>query len=497
MSGDKRDLYEQIIEDMIIDGIKGMTPEELDELKKMPVEDKRSMILTVLEENNVEHRLLCGKIQKFVNSGDSEMKHIKEVVQMLRKYVEVSDTEVKTMGEVMTPISLVEEMLDTLPYEVWSNPDLKWLDPCNGVGTFVSVVVERLMKGLSTFEPNEKKRYRHIMENMIYVCELQAKNVFLYMYAFDPRNEYDLNIYNGSYLVDGFDDHMKNVCWVEKFDVVVMNPPYMEQKEGNKKSQTLWDKFVIKVLEKSLIENGYLVAVHPAGWRNIDGLFKTTQELLKSKQISYLEMHSQEEGVKTFGAETRYDFYCLKNIKNNGNFTTKIKCQGGKIERADISKLEFIPNGMFDVFYKLTAKDNEEKVKLIADSSYHTQRTAQISKNCTGNYKYPCVYIVMKEKIRFWYSNSDNKGHFGESKLIWGNGRIKSVGSMLDLKGEYGLTQFTYGIVDSPNNLPKIKQAFDCDNFRKFMEFCSVGDMSINRKVIATFRKDFWVDFLK
>ena len=46
------------------------------------------------------------------------------------------------------------------------------------------------MKGLQTWEPNDEKRYKHIMENMIYVCKLQVKNVFLYMYAFDPEDKY-------------------------------------------------------------------------------------------------------------------------------------------------------------------------------------------------------------------------------------------------------------------------------------------------------------------
>lgn len=302
MTKELKNLYEQLIEDMILDGISGMTPELRQMIESAPTEQKRSMILTIMEENNPEHRLLCSRIQKVLSDGkSSEMKHIKEVVKMLREYVEVSDTEVKTMGEVMTPISLVEEMLDTLPDNVWSNPNLKWLDPCNGVGTFVSVIIERLMKGLSTFEPDEKRRYEHIMENMIYVCELQPKNVFLYMYAFDPKNEYDLNIYCGSYLEDGFDTHMNKLTVLDsmKFDIVVMNPPYQELKEGNKKSQALWDKFVIKVLEKSLVKDGYLVAVHPDGWRIGDGIYKNVKNILKSKQILYLELHNDIDGQKT------------------------------------------------------------------------------------------------------------------------------------------------------------------------------------------------------
>jgi len=479
---------------MIIDGINGMTPEIKELIQNAPIEKRRAMILTILEENNVEHRLLCNKIHKAVDVDDyNEMNHIKSVVGMLREYVKVSKTEVKTMGEVMTPISLVEEMLDTLPYEVWTNPNLKFLDPCNGVGTFFSVVIERLMKGLVSFEPDEKLRYKHILENMIYACELQAKNLFLYLYAFDPRDEYALNIYNGSYLDSGFDKQME--LWgVEKFDVVVMNPPYQELKEGNKKSQALWDKFVVKTVDQ-LVEGGYLVAVHPAGWRNINGMFKNIQLLLRSKQILSLEIHSQEEGVKTFGAETRYDVYCLHNVPNT--VFTKIKCQDGTTERVDISKMEFIPNGMFGLFQRLLPKKGEETVNILADSGYHTQRTEQMNNNQSVDFQYPCTYTIMKGETKFWYSNTNNKGHFGTPKLIWGNGRIKSVGSCADVNGEFGLTQFTYAIVDESKNIAHIKKAFDSKEFRDLMQSCTVSDMKISNKVISTFRKDFWKEFLK
>jgi hypothetical protein len=46
------------------------------------------------------------------------------------------------------------------------------------------------------------------------------------------------------------------------------------------------------------------------------------------------------------------------------------------------------------------------------------------------------------------------------------------------------------------NNIEEIKTAFDTFEFRKLMELCSVGNMSINHKVIATFRKDFYKQFL-
>ena len=474
MTTEHKNLYEDIIEDMILEGIKGMTPELKKIIKDAPVEKQRELILNFMEENNPEHRLLCGEIRKVVlNNKTSEYKHISSLVKMLRDYVKVSDVEVKTMGEVMTPIELVEEMLDTLPYEVWTNPNLKWLDPCNGVGTFVSVIIKRLMKGLETFEPDAELRYKHIMENMIYTAELQSKNVFLYMYAFDPEDRYALNVFNGSYLSEEFNRHMK--FWgVEKFDVIVMNPPYQELKEGNTKSQALWDKFVIKTISQ-LIEGGYLVAVHPDGWRDLGKGFDKVKTILKSKQILYLELHNDIDGEKTFKAQTAFDFYCLHNVPTT--MFTKIKFQDGSVERADISKIPFIPNGMYNEFQKLFAKNGDEKVNVIRNSSYHHQRP-HMQKQQNDEFKYPCVYNTMKDgTINFWYSNVNNKGHFNISKVIWSNGGASMP--IIDANGEYGVTEFSYAIVDELKNLSFIQKAMLNPDFIKLMSFIRVLNIDI------------------
>jgi hypothetical protein len=350
------------------------------------------------------------------------------------------------------------------------------------------------MKGLEGFQPNAELRYQHIMENMIYACELQPKNVFLYMYAFDPCDEFAMNVFNGSYLSEDFERHMKTIWGVEKFDVIVMNPPYQEQKEGNTKTQPLWDKFVIKTISQ-LIDGGYLVAVHPSGWRNVDGMFKNVQTLLRSKQMLSLEIHDQKDGMKNFnGAITRYDFYCLHNVPNT--MFTKIKCQDGTTERVDISKMEFIPNGMFGAIQKLLPKNGEETIKMLRDCPYHTQKD-HMNKEQTEEFKYPCVNFMPKTDVPVvYYSNTNQKGHFGIPKLIMSNGRIISVGCMLDDKGEYGLTQFAFAIVDDVNVLPRIKQAIDNKDFRNIMEQCAVNDIYFNKRIFATFRKEFWKEFL-
>jgi len=61
-----------------------------------------------------------------------------------------SRARVKALGEVFTPPELVNEMLDRLPPELWTDPDKTFLDPACGTGNFLVEVVRRKMAGGST-----------------------------------------------------------------------------------------------------------------------------------------------------------------------------------------------------------------------------------------------------------------------------------------------------------------------------------------------------------
>lgn len=41
-------------------------------------------------------------------------------------------------------MELIFEMFDKLPKEVWNNKDLKWFDPCCGIGNFSIAIYLRL-----------------------------------------------------------------------------------------------------------------------------------------------------------------------------------------------------------------------------------------------------------------------------------------------------------------------------------------------------------------
>jgi hypothetical protein len=350
----------------------------------------------------------------------------------------------------------------------------------------------RRMLSRVNFMSNDKVLVWYNVEFVIFLVRevgLRPENIYIYTNTQDKlilRN----NGYNVIYQEDIDFDKMSKLINV-KFDVVIGNPPYQKQ-VGPKKTEAIWPKFVDKSFEICK-EGGYVSLIHPSGWRNVDGKFKDTQKLLLSKNIEYLEIHNEKDGMKTFGAETRYDWYVVKNVENNGN--TEIKGQRSESVNINLIGKEFIPNDSIELIYNLVG--NKNLVEVLHSYSDYETRKKHMSKTITDEYIYPIVYTVAKGDIlKLIYSSYYTNKHFDKSKLIWSNGRITSVGSVIDIDGNYGLTQFAYAIVDEPINLPLIKKVFDSKIFRDLMEDCAVSDMSINRKIIGTFKKDFWRYFL-
>ena len=417
----------------------------------------------------------------------------KELLEFIDSCLKPKQKEKKENGEVFTPMKLVNEMLDKLDQQytvehkrsIFTESGFKWLDPASGMGNFPVAIYLKLMEGLKPELPIEEDRKKHILENMLYMSELNKKNVFVCQQIFNMKGQFKLNLYEGDTLEM---DTVKE--WiVEKFDVVLGNPPY-QQKVGPKKTETLWDKFVMKSL-KLLNPSGYLVYVHPSGWRNIDGKFKKIQKDILTRNLQYLEIHNENDGLKTFSSETRYDWYVLKNEIVDLTNTT-IKFQDGTTITINVNGLEFIPNGEYEKIMSMIAKNGEESVNVIHDYSLYETRKSWMSRTKTEECKYPCIYTVNSKNEPTYFYSSKQHGHFGISKFIWSNGRISSIGSYVDTNGDYGLTQFAYAIVDKPENLQKIKEVFDSKNFRNLMELCAVGQLTVNHKVISTFKKDFW-----
>ena len=126
-----------------------------------------------------------------------------ELIAFLGQHLKPKELEKKQNGEVFTPPDLIQQKFDKLTLadpHIWSDPSKKFLDPANGIGNYPAIAFYRLMEGLKGAIPNETDRKKHILENMLYMCELNKKNVEVSRTIFDPDNIYTLNLYQGSYL---------------------------------------------------------------------------------------------------------------------------------------------------------------------------------------------------------------------------------------------------------------------------------------------------------
>lgn len=442
---------------------------------------------------------------KNLPKNKSNYQRLKSVYTLLKEYVRIADVERKKHGEILTPFKELAEpmvkLVEKYNPEFWKDKNHKVLDSSAGYGTFLILAAYKFMVGLKDEIEDEEERFKWIVENCLYYGELQAKSVFSWLVAIDPHNEYKTNIYWGSFLTKEFDKHAKNVWGVDKWDLIIQNPPYQTRQEGNKKTQPLWHLFV----QKSLIllkEDGYMVMVHPGGWRDLDGVFKETQNLLKERKILELHMFPFKSGLDMFKAKTNFDYYILKNEKNDGCIT-EIHCENGTIERLNLLDLDYIPGENIIYINSLFAKDNDDKIKFISNSTYHTQqgqKSGFISKVFSDIHKLPVVYMVSyKDVPTFTYSslnrfNGEHRGHFGFSKVIWAQG---SSGVIIDKNGEYGMSEFSAAIFDESENLENIKKALQSDRFvKEVMLFKNGLGNKYNNKVISMLKKDFWREFI-
>lgn len=419
-------------------------------------------------------------IDKFLNSS----------ILSIKKIINNKEFQHKLFGEVMSPIDeVVIPMINTLPEWVWSNPNLKWLDSCAGIGNFQFVIIKKLMDGLSVWEPDEEKRYAHIVENMIYIGELQAKNAFINMVLFNVNGDLKINIYNNDFLDKKFDENMKNEWNVDGFDIIIGNPPFNSTSSGAYGKRDLWDKFVLKSIDL-LNKNGFLVFVHPPKWRMPEHkLFN----VFKNNNLIYLEIHSKLDGEKVFKATTRYDFYCLQ--KSNYNGSTKIIDELGFCLDIDITKWDWLPNYEFKNIGDIISKDTDSNCEIIYDRSMYGNEKEWMSKERDEKYNLPCVYGMYKDMTCSYLYSSSDKGHFGESKLILGIG--EKLYPLIDYEGQYGLTNNAFAIkCNVIEDLGEMKKAIESEKFKKIIKATKWNNFQTSQKMFKSFKKDFWKNFI-
>ena len=267
-----------------------------------------------------------------------------EVLEYIKAHLTPKDTERHKYGEVFTPLELVDEMLSRLPEEVWGKKDIKWLDPANGIGNFpIKVFIGQkegkytypgLMEGLKKEIPNDKERCTWIIENMLYMIDINGKNNLIARRLFEklcPGAKANIEKIDAK---SGFTTDKPlifNGKTVNEFDIIIGNPPYNKgtilRKHTRKvranikemgledtKRESLWTQFVVKIFTKNILKkNGYLLFITPINWFHPE--ISGVRDIFLSKQIDYIRIIFLEQSKKLFGGsgELTTAHYLIQN----------------------------------------------------------------------------------------------------------------------------------------------------------------------------------------
>lgn len=267
--------------------------------------------------------------------------------------------------EVPTPPSLANGILDLLPDKVWSDPTLKWLDPCAKSGVFLREIAARLLVGLEEWEPDFKARRDHVFRNMLFGCSITALTGMM-----ARRSLYYSKDASGDHSVVQFGSEHGNVPFVYaahdfgatgsasscticggprdlergqgrenyayafihgdfpsrefnnmKFDVIVGNPPYQIDSDGNTRTRPVYQLFVQQAIA---MDPRYVLMITPSRWfAGGLGLDEYREKMLHDRRLSHFVDYPQSRdcfpGVKIRGGVS----YFLWDSEHSGECTIK------------------------------------------------------------------------------------------------------------------------------------------------------------------------------
>jgi hypothetical protein len=397
-----------------------------------------------------------------------------EVLKIIHKHLTPKSVEKEQHGEVFTPVSLIEKMFNQLPKSVWSNPDLKFLDPANGIGNFPIIAFYKLNEGLKNVIPTEQKRKKHIIENMLFMIEIQSNNTRISKNIFSKLCQgCKPNIWTQDSLKIT-QDALENHGWPSKFDIIMGNPPY--QSGGTHQSgTTIWPHFITLYIN-FLNKNGYMTFVNGQSWREVAENSKDARNIIREHNLTYVNIL----GNAFAGINYPVDFFVLKN--NNKYETTTIHNEELNItEEVDITKLPVIPNYCWNVFERWN-KEQLPTLKVLR--TYDTTSSKKIfSDKKVGKYQYPIVMNINAAGKKIKYSEKEHSLQKTIKVLVaFGS----SLYPFVDKDGEYGLSENVFAIpCSNVSDANKIASYLDNNIVKCLINALKIGTYAVKDKLLS------------
>mgnify|MGYP003662474076 CR=1 FL=1 len=419
------------------------------------------------------------------------------------------DAKTETPG---TPAKLVFKMLDLLPRDKWSNPHETFFDPACSTGTILLEVFRRLYNGLEEVFKDPTERIEHILTRQIYGNEETTVPYRMARAAFGVLlgNQFNINDMNfSSYnilhlLLEAPTGNTHNLPSLEegldmtkKYDVTVMNPPYnkpvhKDGRTGGYGGRTLWDKFLELGIDKLTKDGGYLVSVNPAAWRKPESprspsLFK---KLTHENHMTHLSIHSKKDGQETFGASTRYDYFCVQKTKVIGN--TLVSDEAHNLQHLSLPDFSWLPNYALSIFKDLVATKAEDTCEVIYSRSAYGNDKKHLRKQKDTVFCHPVVHSMIIAGPCYLYSSTNSQGHFGVSKVILSLNE-KQQCPINDYEGKYGMSNIAFGIpINSKEDGDKLIDFINSEAGKTLIAASKWSTFQTEWRMFTYFKEGFW-----
>lgn len=400
----------------------------------------------------------------------------KEINEFIIENLKIKKEEKERYGEVFTPPELINDLLDNFPKNVWKNENLKWLDPTAGVGYFMILVYERLMKGLESIIKEKRRRSEHIIKKMLYMVEINKNNCEILKEVFGK----DANIFCADFLSDGW---QKRVCDDKCFDCIVGNPPFQDDYGAEAGARPFGgkNKLYQRIFLKSynLLNNkGYLTFITPD---NIfSGNTSETYQILMQNHVTFINFDSK---LLSFFPTIQQPvcYFMLRKIPSNNSITKIINTNGQPLV---IKLLDRPINPVRNWTYQ-TEKLTQKFISNTKNNAIYNRGKPIDTYN---GKKYPIVY---KPNETLHTNNIELAVGYGIKKAI-----IFSISPNLefkmDFKGDYGIGPNTFYIPFISNYQgKKLKKFLSSDEYKILANATKTTRLFLKNAFIQHLNLDF------
>jgi hypothetical protein len=382
-----------------------------------------------------------------------------KIYAFIETHLPIIDNLKKDFGEVFTCTAFINKMLDQLPLEVWTNPEKTWLEPSSGVGNFMAIVYLRLMDGLESWEPDSNLRSKHIIENMLYMVELNPRNVEICSSLFSNN----ANVVCGDFLT---------WCPNKTFDIIVGNLPFQSKSCLGGKNK-LYEKIMDKCLN---MFTDYILVITP------DNIFSGGSKVYKKmiNEHSVLLIDLNKSNQQFFLKIQQYICYFL--VANNKNDITKIICNDGS----------FFSVKLVDRPVNPVRNWNAETENLIQKYISNTKNNIVYNRGqSVQHYRDTGFIALIYSPTKFLYTddkdNSSLTVGYGVKKIVIFCISVK-MEFKLDLDGQYGVGPNTFYI--------PLDNLEDGQRWTKFLESDDYKTMVLSTKTNRQFLKNTFIQHL-